>query len=85
MFIPVSEKQIIKQFTAIPVMIIGGESLVLALILQSSLFQILAGCAALMVVTVFVFWLDVKHKGLLSKGYFILSIAIFISSLIISI
>lgn len=85
LFIPVSEKQIIKQFTEIPVMIIGGESLVLALIMQSSLFQILSGCVVLMAVTVFVFWMDVKHKGLLSKGYFILSIAIFIASLIISI
>lgn len=85
LFIPLSEKQIIKQFTAIPVLVIGGESLMLAFIMQSSILQILIGCTVLVVVTVLVFWLHVKHKELLSKGYFILSIAIFTSSLIISI
>lgn len=84
LFIPIPQKQIIKQFTAIPVMVIGGESLALALIMQSSIFQILTGCVLLMIITVLAFWLDVKHKELLSKGYFVLSAAIFIVSLVIS-
>ncbi len=85
LFIPISQKQIIKQFTAIPVMIIGGESLVLAFIMQSNVFQILTGCVILVIITILVFWLDVKHKELLSKGYFVLSVAVFIVSLIISV
>ena len=84
LFIPLSEKQIIKQFTVIPTMIIGGESIALALIMKSSILQILTVCGLLALITILVFWLDVKHKELLSKGYFVLSIAIFIFSLIIA-
>lgn len=85
LFIPLPEKEIIKQFTAVPVLIIGVESLILAVIMQNRAFQVIIGCIAMATVTAFIFWLDVKHKALLTKGYFILSIIIFIISLIISV
>ena len=84
LFIPVPQKQIIKQFAAIPVMVIGGESLVLAFIMQSNIFHLLIGCVLSMLITILVFWLDVKYKGLLSKVHFVLSVAIFIITLVIS-
>ena len=85
LFIPLPEKQIIKQFTAVPVMMIGTESLLLAIIMQNKALQIIIGCIAMTTVTAFIFWLDVKHKALLAKGYFALNIIVFIVSLIISI
>lgn len=47
--------------------------------------QILAGCAILAAIIPLAFWIDISHKELLVKGYFILSVVIFIASLIISI
>ena len=60
LFIPLPEKQIIKQFTAVPVMMIGTESLLLAIIMQNKALQIIIGCIAMTTVTAFIFWLDVS-------------------------
>lgn len=77
LFLPLAEKQIIKQFAAVPVLAIGVESVTLAVVTQRRLLGIFVGSIALMAVTAIVFWLDVKHREWLVKGYFILSVVVF--------
>ena len=84
LFIPLSEKQIAVQFAVIPMIVIAGEGMLLSLILHADIFRILAVCIILAAATVLIFWFDIMHKELLSKGYFILSTIFFISSLMIS-
>ena len=84
LLIPLSEKQIAVQFAVIPMIVIAGEGMLLSLILHTDIFRILAVCVILAAATVLIFWFDIMHKELLSKGYFILSTIFFISSLMIS-
>ena len=84
LLIPLSEKQIAVQFAVIPMIVIAGEGMLLSLILHTDIFRILAVCIILAAATVLIFWFDIMHKELLSKGYFLLSTIFFISSLMIS-
>jgi len=47
LFIPISENQIVKQFTVIPIIIICCEGIITGLIVNSSIIQILLGCVML--------------------------------------
>lgn len=85
LFIPFTKKQIITQFSFIPIMVIAGEEILLALVLHCSIFIILTMCILLTAATVLVFWLDAMHKEIVSKGYFAISMIIFISSLMIAV
>lgn len=84
LFIPLSENQIVKQFIVVPIIIICGEGIIMAFIVNSSIIQILLGCIILICVTVLNFWLEVKYKNFLVKKDFILSIAVFIGVLLLA-
>lgn len=84
LFIPISENQIVKQFMVIPITIVCGEGIIMAFVVNSSIAQILLGCAILICATVLNFWLEVKYKDFLVKKDFILSIAIFLGALILT-
>ena len=84
LFIPISENQIVKQFIVIPITIICGEGIIMAFAVNSSIVQILLGCAILICATVLNLWLEVKYKDFLVKKDFILSIAVFLGALILT-
>ena len=84
LFIPISENQIVKQFIVIPITIICGEGIIMAFAVNSSIVQILLGCAILICATVLNLWLEVKYKNFLVKKDFILSIAVFLGALILT-
>lgn len=84
LFIPISENRIVKQFMVIPITIVCGEGIIMAFVVNSSIAQILLGCAILICATVLNLWLEVKYKNFLVKKDFILSIAVFLGALILT-
>ena len=72
LFIPISENRIVKQFMVIPITIVCGEGIIMAFVVNSSIAQILLGCAILICATVLNLWLEVKYKNFLVKKDFIL-------------
>ena len=70
LFIPISENRIVKQFMVIPITIVCGEGIIMAFVVNSSIAQILLGCAILICATVLNLWLEVKYKISGEKGFY---------------
>ena len=63
---------------------IFAVAFIMAFVVNSSIAQILLGCAILICATVLNLWLEVKYKNFLVKKDFILSIAVFLGALILT-
>lgn len=84
LFLPFSDKEIIAQFTIIPVAVMLFLLCVIAIILKSSFIQFCLGAGILSGLTIVLFYLQLKHKNLLTKYYFLITIAILAVSLFMS-
>lgn len=84
LFLPFSDKEIIVQFTIIPLIVMICVLSVLAVILKCSFIQFMIAGGILSVITILLFYLELKSKELVSKYYFVVTIIIFAISFFIT-
>ena len=84
LFLPLSDKEIIVQFTIIPVTVMLCVLCIIAIILKCSLIQFFLAAGSLSIITIFLFYLQLKHKKLLTKYYFVITIVILAVSFLMS-
>ncbi|MDO4273951.1 MAG: hypothetical protein Q4D16_09780 [Eubacteriales bacterium] len=84
LFLPLSDKEIIIQFTIIPVAVMLCIVSMIAIILKCTLIQFLLAAGSLSVITISLFYLQLKHKKLLIKYYFVITIVILAVSFLMS-
>lgn len=84
LFLPLSDKEIVIQFTVIPVTVMLCVLCIITIILKSSLIQFFLGAGILSIITILLFYLQLKHRKLLTKYYFVITIVILAVSFLIS-
>lgn len=84
LFLPLSDKEIMIQFTTIPVAVTLCVLGIIAMVLRSSFIQFFFGAGILSILTILLFYLQLKHKRLLTKYYFVITIVILAVSFFIS-
>ena len=84
LFLPVSDKEIVTQFTVIPVTVMICILGMITLILKSSIIQFFLGAVILSIITILLFYMQLKYKKQLPKYYFVITIVILAVSFLIS-
>lgn len=84
LFLPLSDKEIIMQFTVIPIIVMIFVLGNAAIALKSGFVQFIVSAGVLSLITCILFYLELKRKDLLAQYYFVITILILIISFLLS-